>query len=116
MPDFARILFWQTWWSWSRAENESYTWIDIACRNFNFVEATCWFVFAALVLRRSRKHHRSPLESWYAFAFILFGVSDVIEAWSLTSWLLWWKGINLVALYRLRRTVMTQFYPDAKVF
>jgi hypothetical protein len=116
MPDFARILFWQTWWSWSRADNEPYTWIDIACRDFNFVEAACWFLFAAFVLLRWQKYRRSSLELGYALAFVLFGVSDLIEAWFLTSWLLWWKAINLVALYLLRRSVMRRFYPDAKVF
>lgn len=73
-------------------------------------------MFAILVLLRWRKNRRSSLELWYALAFLLFGVSDLIEAWVLTSWLLWWKVINLVAVYLLRRSVMRRFYPDANLF
>lgn len=116
ISDVPRILFWETWWSWSRATSEPRTWIDVACRDFNFVEAFAWFVFSILVYRRWRRFRRSSLELWYAFAFVLFGVSDAIEAWVLTSWLLWWKVINLTALFLLRRSVMRRLYPTAKVF
>lgn len=116
MNDAIELLFFKTWWSWSGATNEPYTWTDIACRSFNFVEAVAWITFAALVLIRWRRHRRSNLELWYALAFVLFGISDVIEAWSLTSWLLWWKGANLVTLFQLRRHVMRQFYPAAKLY
>ncbi len=115
MDDLAHTLFWKTWWSWSRPGKEPYTWVDIVCRDFNFLEAASWFVFAILVLLRWRRNRSSSLELWYALAFLLFGVSDLIEAWVLTSWLLWWKGVNLVALYLLRRSVMRKFYPDAKL-
>ena len=80
MDDLAQTLFWKTWWSWSRPSKEPYTWIDIACRDFNFVEAGAWFVFAILVIYRWQHHRRSSLELWYALAFLLFGVSDLIEA------------------------------------
>lgn len=116
LSDVLRILFWETWWSWSRATSEPYTWIDVACRDFNFVEAFAWFVFSFLVFRRWRRFRHSPLELWYALAFVTFGISDVIEAWFLTSWLLWWKVVNLAALFLLRRSVMRRFYPTAKVF
>lgn len=116
MNDVLRILFFETWWSWTRTGSEAYSWTDFACRGFNFIEAAAWFCFAGLVFRRWRRHRRSSLEVWYVLAFILFGISDVIEAWILTSWLLWWKGINLASLFYLRRTVMQRFYPDAKVY
>ena len=80
------------------------------------MEATAWFLFAALVLYRWWRHRRSSLELWYALAFVLFGLSDLIEARWLTSWLLWWKGVNLVALFWLRRTVLRRYYPDARLF
>jgi hypothetical protein len=116
MHDVLRILFFETWWSWSRPTNEPYTWMDIACRDFNFVEALAWFVFATLVLRRWFRHRHSQLELWYGAAFVLFGVSDLIEAWLLTSWLLWWKVSNLIALFWLRRTIMRRFYQDARIY
>ncbi|HEY4262072.1 MAG TPA: hypothetical protein VGM98_18020 [Schlesneria sp.] len=116
MDDLAHTLFWKTWRSWSQPGDEPHTWIDIACREFNFVEAGSWFVFALLVLARWYRQRHSSLELWYSLAFVLFGISDLIEAWVLTSWLLWWKVINLVALFLLRRHVMRKFYPDAKLF
>ena len=116
MNEVFRILWFETWWSWSRPAGKPYLWTDIACRGFNFVEATAWFLFAALVLYRWWRHRRSSLELWYALAFVLFGLSDLIEARWLTSWLLWWKGANLVALFRLRRTVLRRYYPDSRLF
>lgn len=116
MNDAIRILFFETWWSWSRNSNEPHTWTDIACRSFNVIEAVAWFVFAGLVLHRWNRRRQSSLELWYALAFVLFGVSDVIETWSLTSWLLWWKAVNLLALFALRRTIMRRFHPQARVF
>ena len=115
MSDAVRILFFETWWSWARNANEPYSWTDIACRSFNFVEASAWFIVAGLVFHRWRRNRQSTLELWYTLALILFGISDLIEAWFLTSWLLWWKGVNLVALFYLRRIVMRRFYPDARV-
>lgn len=116
MHDILRLLFFETWWSWSRSPNETYLWTEIASRYFNFVEAAAWFIFAGLVSRRWHRHHKSLLELWYVFAFVLFGVSDLIEAWILTSWLLWWKGINLMVLFLLRRIIMRRFYPDARIY
>jgi len=116
MSEIIDVLFWQTWWSWSRSANDPVNWMDRACHYFNFVEATAWFVFSLLVVSRWRRSRCSHLELWYALAFVLFGISDVIEAWVLKSWLLWWKAINLLALFLLRRVVMRRFYPMAKVF
>ena len=39
MSEIARILWFETWWSWSRPPGEPYLWTDFACRGFNFVEA-----------------------------------------------------------------------------
>jgi hypothetical protein len=116
MSDVLRILFFETWWSWERTPKEAYTWVDVACRGFNFVEAAAWFLFAILVFRRWCRYRQSKRELGYAVAFILFGLSDLIEAWMLTSWLLWWKGINLVTLFLMRRTIMRRYYPRAKVY
>ena len=116
MNDWVRVLWFETWWSWPRPASDPYLWTDYACRGFNFVEAAAWFVFAALVLRRWQRHRRSGLELWYALGFVLFGISDLIETQYLTSWLLWWKGVNLVALFWLRRTVLLRYYPESRLF
>lgn len=116
MAEIIDTLFLKTWWSWDRPDKTPLSGIDYACRLFNFVEAGAWFTFSALVLLRWSRNRRSHVELWYVLAFILFGVSDAIEAWALTSWLLWWKAINLAWLFQLRRKVMQQFYPSAKVF
>lgn len=116
MSEIIDMLFFKTWWTWVRPDNAAFSEIDYACRIFNFVEAAAWFLFSALVLLRWSRYRRSHLELWYALSFVLFGISDGIEAWVLTSWLLWWKAINLVWLFLLRRKVMQQFYPMAKVF
>jgi hypothetical protein len=73
-------------------------------------------VFAALVLLRWRRYRRSRLEFVYAIAFVTFGVWDLIEGWWLTSWLLWWKALNLIALFWLRRTILRRWYPQLRVF
>lgn len=116
MSEWPRVLWSETWWSWSRPAGEPYLWTDYVCRGFNFVEAAAWFVFAVLVLSRWGRHHKSGLELWYALTFVLFGISDLVEAQHLTSWLLWWKGANLVALFWLRRTVLRQHYPESRLF
>jgi hypothetical protein len=116
MNEVLRILFSETWWSWSRAGNEPHTWTDVACRSFNVVEASAWFIFAVLVFRRWRRFRKSRIELWYGVAFVLFGISDVVETWALTSWLLWWKAANLLVLFRMRHIVIRRFHPDAKVY
>ena len=52
----------------------------------------------------------------YAFAFALFGISDFVQAYHLTSWLLVWKLLNLIALLVLRKLTITRHYPQSKLF
>ena len=106
----------ETWWKWDRPPGELLQFNDIACHYFNLFEAACWFMFCALVLQRWWINRQSVTEIGYAIAFLLFGISDLIEAWMLTSWLLWWKLVNLAALLWFRRTVMRQYYPDRRLF
>lgn len=114
--DIPKWLWNETWWSWNRPPNEPYLFTDIACHYFNLLEATAWFVFAVLVLLRWRRYQRSTLELLYVFAFLTFGISDLIEAWQLTSWLLWCKLVNLIVLLIVRRTVLCRWYPDHRLF
>ena len=74
-------------------------------------------MFAVAVIRRYWRSQKSKsLELNYAAAFALFGVSDFIQAYRLTSWLLVWKLVNLVALLVLRRAVIKRLYPESKLF
>ena len=109
-------LWFETWWSWQPTPNVPPSFQDLACHYFNLFEATAWFVFAVLVVRRWMRLRRSWLEPVYSLAFALFGLSDLVEAWSLTSWLLWWKLANLLVLFRLRRIVMRRYYPELRLF
>jgi len=56
------------------------------------------------------------LELLYAVAFVTFGASDFREAIALETWLILAKGVNLVALVWLRRTVLTRCYPTSRTY
>ena len=109
-------LFVETWWTWDRAPGQALSLQDHLCRYFNIFEATAWFIFAILVFFRWLRYRRSATEIAYMIAFFLFGVSDIIEAWKLTSWLLWWKVLNLVVIFSLRRSMIRWHYPDQRLF
>lgn len=65
---------------------------------------------------RSARHRRSSLEVWYALAFFAFGLADFREAYALSSWLVWLKLANLVALAKLRATVIRGYYPGHTLY
>lgn len=106
----------ETWWTWNRPVHEAHTFQDIACHYFNLIEVAAWFTFAAQVLIRWTRFRRSPLELLYALAFLLFGISDLVESQRLTSWLLWWKVANLAVLFWLRKIMLTRYYPGQRLF
>jgi len=112
MPDWPDILWSHTWWRYDPTGsdyNAPYHW-------FNLFEAGVWFVFGVLVLYRWGRHRHSLLEPAYAAAFVLFGVTDVLESQALTSWLIWLKLANLIGLIWLRAVVIRRFYPTSKLF
>lgn len=113
MNEALDILFFRTWWQYnldrSLTFSSPYHW-------FNLAEGTAWLLFATLVLRRFLRHRKSRMELAYCLAFVTFAASDFREAWMQTSWLIWLKILNLVALLYLRRAVMSQHYPTARVF
>lgn len=113
MTNLIDLLLFHTWWNYSQDNDlpmsEPFHW-------FNIAEGCVWFVFAALVIVRSVRHHFSAIEAVYAFAFLTFGLSDLREAWVQQSWLIWFKLANLIALFYLRKKVMTQKYPESKLF
>jgi hypothetical protein len=106
-------LFVRNWWTWRAADD---SWASRSYHWFNLAEGCVWLALAFLVLLRLRRFRRSPLECLYAAAFFTFGLSDFREAWSLDSWLIWLKLVNLVALLWLRRTVLRGWYPDSRTF
>jgi hypothetical protein len=108
-----RQLLMRSWWRYAATESStfsaSYHW-------FNLAEGIAWCVIAALVLCRYFKERKSSLEVAYATAFLTFGLSDFVEAWRLTTWLILAKGANLMALFLLRRIILRRHYPESKTF
>ncbi len=113
MSEWVDLLVFKTWWSYAEEAN---TWYAFCYRTFNLVEAVFWILFAGLVLRRYRAQRNSTLELWYSFTFFTFGLTDFCEAQALTSWLIWIKLANLVALLKLRAVVIRQFYPQSELY
>lgn len=112
MSSLVRLLFTYTWWSY----HSSAPWPSHLYSWFNVVEGWFWLLFAALVLRRYLQCRRAPIELVYAAAFFTFGLSDFREAYLLESWLVLFKGVNLAALFWLRRHVLQKHYPECKAF
>lgn len=112
MNDILDVLFRRVWWRWD-AQNAD--WFSVGYRSFNFLECLVWLVVALLILARFARHRRSRQELLYGLAFVTFGLSDAMEAFQQSSWLIWLKLINLVALFLLRRRVMRR-YPEARAF
>ena len=102
-----------TWWSYDAAPASAFSRIY---RTINLVEGSIWFVLALLVLVRFARHRKSGLELLYAAAFLTFGASDFREAIALETWLILAKGVNLVALVWLRRTVLVRYYPTSRTY
>src|SRR5262245_11750471 len=113
MPDLADLLWTHTWWAWIPGDR---AWNSLFVHWFNLFEGAAWWTLAGLVLGRYRRHRHSPLELAYSAAFLTFGLTDFYEAFALTSWLLWVKLANLIALLRLRKTVMRRWYPVSRVY
>jgi hypothetical protein len=105
------LLLTHTWWRYHSAEP-----LSQAYHYFNLAEGVAWLVFAALVLRRFRRHRKSWLEVAYALAFVSFGATDFVEAYRLTSGLLLIKGANLGILLWLRAMVIRRYYPGSKIY
>ena len=112
MSSLLELLTTRTWWSYD-PQAPGYAQPYHA---FNLFEGFAWWVLAALVLIRYLRHRNSPLELAYGAAFVTFGLSDFVEAYRVTSWLILSKGVNLVALLYLRQLVIRRFYPESKTY
>lgn len=113
MSELFDIVFVQTWWAWDRDRALPYS---ALYHWFNVFEGLAWFAFAGAVLARYVRCHKSPLELWYALAFVIFGITDLREAWYQQSWLIWFKAVNLAVLIWLRAIVMRRYYPNCKLY
>lgn len=106
------IVFVRTWWSYSDGTNPAfskpYHW-------FNLFEGWVWILCGLAVFLRYLRNRHSELEVNYAVAFVLFGLTDFREAYAQSSWLLWLKLFNLIALSYLRHLVITRYYPRCKL-
>jgi hypothetical protein len=104
------LLVTHTWWRYNSSD-----WFHQAYHWFNLVEGLIWLGFAAFVLGRFTRRRRSWLEVAYAAAFFAFGLTDFREAWCLQSWLILFKGANLLVLLWLRHEVIRLWYPSSRV-
>ncbi len=77
---------------------------------FNWIEACCWFAFAAFILIRHLRFRRTWFEPMYALSFLVFGLTDVVETGGLTVLLLLLKMMCVIALIALRHLVI-QHHP-----
>ena len=111
------IPIWQwlsrSWWRYAAGEPSTFS---TAYHWFNIAEGVAWCIIAAFVWWRYMKCRRSRLEIVYAVAFATFGLSDFVEAYRLTTWLILMKGANLVALFALRTYLLRRYYPASKTF
>ncbi|MEO1235445.1 MAG: hypothetical protein AAFX76_01515 [Planctomycetota bacterium] len=81
----------------------------------NLAEAVAWFVVAAVVARRLVRRHRRPgWEAVYVGLFVLFGLSDVFEAYRVPVWLVAAKGLNFAAIVAVRRFIVRRVYAGSR--
>jgi hypothetical protein len=113
MESWRELLFERTWWTWNAADKSFHS---VFIHWFNLFEGCAWVCFAGLVLNRFARHRKSRVELAYATAFLVFGLTDFLEAHALSSWLLWVKLVNLLLLWRLRSLVMKRWYPQSRVY
>ena len=107
------IIFIRTWWQYTPDDVQ---WFTAIYHWFNLAEGCAWVVCSWLVFRRFLIHRKSRSEICYAVAFLTFAITDFVEAWEQSSWLIWLKLVNLIVLIQLRRTIMSRYYPTAKLY
>ena len=113
MANLIEIIFVRSWWTYDVKKPFGFS----ACYHwFNILEGLVWLVFSALVLLRFLRHRQSRIELCYCALFAAFGVSDFVEAWQQSSWLILLKLFNLYGLVWTRERVMRRHYPEARVY
>ncbi|MEM9253067.1 MAG: hypothetical protein AAGB29_12020 [Planctomycetota bacterium] len=81
----------------------------------NLLEAVAWFAVAAWVLRRHVKQGGGGWNYAYAAAFVVFGLSDVLESQMVPIWLVAAKGVIFGLILWLRYEVLRRYYPGRKL-
>jgi hypothetical protein len=89
--------------------------VDYGLISFNAVEALFWFACAVYVLGRNACGHRAPWEVVYGGLFVLFGLTDVVEVFQVSSPLIWVKLFILVPLFVVRHRVLGKYAPRPKL-
>jgi hypothetical protein len=89
--------------------------VDVVLVAFNTFEALVWFACAAFVLARNHRAHRSWSEFTYGVLFILFGLSDLVECFQISSLLIWAKLVILIPLFVLRQRTRAKYEPRPKL-
>lgn len=110
MQDFLIKIWADPWWTFQPESASAWSYLY---RNFNIVEGFFWIGFATVVLRRYLQHRKSNLEVLYAAVFLIFGLTDFVEAYEMSAPLLLAKAVIVVALFSLRSFVHQKFYPTA---
>lgn len=112
MSNLIDFLITRVWWTFDPTEDwysQPYHWI-------NLIEGCAWLVFSALVSHRYLKNRNSKAELAYALSFLTFALSDFREAYVVESWLILFKGANLVAILLLRRFIIRRYYPRSRTY
>lgn len=107
------LIFVQTWWRYTPGDGQ---WFTAIYHWFNIAEGCAWVACSGLALRRFLAHRKSRSEITYAIAFLTFGITDFVEAWEKSSWLIWLKLFNLIVLLQHRRSIMSRYYPTAQLY
>jgi hypothetical protein len=113
LSETLEVIFVRTWWRYTPGDGQ---WFTAIYHWFNIAEGCVWILCAGLVLRRFLIHRKSAAEIYYAIAFLTFAITDFAEAWEQSSWLIWLKLLNLIVLFQLRRTIMSWYFPTAKLY
>ena len=81
----------------------------------NLLEAVAWWAVALVVGRRALREQRAPLlEGIYVAAFVIFGLTDVIESRVVNLALIGGKGLNFALILVLRAMIRRGPYADRK--
>ena len=108
-----RLDFRQIWWRWD--PGTAGLW-DRVYRGFNLLESITWMVIAILVAVRWFRNRRSSGELVYAFVFLLFGLTDLREAFEQSLGLVLVKGGVLASLLILRHCSVRRWYPNRRLY
>ncbi len=107
------LLFTEVWWQYAPNDGQYFS---SAYHWFNIAEGLAWLSLSGLVLLRFLKHRNSLHECIYSVTFLAFGITDFVEAWQQSSCLIWLKLGVLLFLFRIRRFVISHWYPDARIY